>query len=356
MSYKLAEQLQLESAAVSQPLSATALDSRLMCCVTHQTTPVTLSFKDCHTERLSFYLYHSTHHPLILGYPWLKLHNPPIDWSTGKLLSWGIGCRENCVPPRHTLDPATDKNRSIENPDLTGVPNFYWDLKEGFSKSKATSLPPHRAYDCVIDLLPGAAIPTGRLYSLSGPEQQVMEEYISSSLQAGIIWPSSSPAGAGFFFVEKKDKSLRPCIDYTGLNDITVKNRYPLPLISSAFDQLQDAKVFTKLDLRNAYHLVKIREGEEWKTAFNTPIGQYEYLVMPFGLTNAPAVFQALINDVLRDMLNRTVFVYLDDILIFSPDLHSHVQVVRKVLLRHLEHKLFVKAENVSFAAPQCLS
>ncbi len=115
---------------------------------------------------------------------------------------------------------------------------------------------------------------------------------------------------------------MRPCIDYRGLNDITVKNRYPLPLMSAA-------KVFTKLDLRNAYHLVRIKERDEWKTAFNTPIGQFEYRVLPFGLVNAPAVFQALVNDVLRDMLNIFVFVYLDDILIFSPSLQVHVQHVR---------------------------
>ena len=109
----------------------------------------------------------------------------------------------------------------------------------------------------------------------------------------------------GVFFVSKKDKSLRPCIDFRGLNDITVKNMYPLPLIDSAFGPLHQSTVFSKLDLRNAYHLVRIKQGDEWKTAFNTPLGHFEYLVMPFGLTNAPAVFQALINDVLRDMLNR---------------------------------------------------
>ncbi|KAK3515862.1 hypothetical protein QTP70_034755 [Hemibagrus guttatus] len=124
-----------------------------------------------------------------------------------------------------------------------------------------------------------------------------MTEYIQESLAAGIIRPSSSPAGAGFFFVGKKDRSLRPCIDYCGLNAITFKNRYPLPLMSTAFELLQGATVFTKLNLRNAYHLVCIREGYEWKTAFNTPTGHYEYPVMPFGLTNAPAVFQVLVND-----------------------------------------------------------
>ncbi len=178
-----------------------------------------------------------------------------------------------------------------------------------------------------------------------------MDKYIKESLNAGLIRPSSSPAGAGFFFVKKKDGSLRPCIDYRGLNDITIRNRYPLPLMSSAFELLQGAKLFTKLDLRNAYHLVRIREGDEWKTAFNTPTGHFEYRVLPFGLTNAPAVFQALINDLLRDMVNRFVFVYLDDILIFSPSLQVHTQHVRQVLQRLLENQLYAKAEKCVFHA-----
>ncbi len=146
---------------------------------------------------------------------------------------------------------------------LADVPEAYHDLRAVFSKSRASSLPPHRPYDCAIDLLPGTSPPKGRLYSLSRPEREAMERYIHDSLVAGIIRPSSSPAGAGFFFVEKKDGSLRPCIDYRGLNDITVKNRYPLPLMSSAFELLQGATIFTKLDLRSAYHLVRIREGDE---------------------------------------------------------------------------------------------
>lgn len=132
--------------------------------------------------------------------------------------------------------------------------------------------------------------------------------------------------------MDKKDKSLRPCIDFRGLNKITVKNKYPLPLISSVFTPLCGSTVFTKLDLGNAYHLVRIREGDEWKTAFNTPLGHFEYLVMPFRLTNAPAVFQNLVNDVLRDMLGRFVFVYLDDILIFSKNVEEHQVHVRSVL------------------------
>ncbi len=236
-------------------------------------------------------------------------------------------------------------------PDLTGVPAEYCDLRAVFSKSRATSLPPHRLYDCAIDLLPGTSPPKGRLYSLSGPEREAMDRYIRESLQAGLICHSSSPAGAGFFFMQKKDGSLRPCIDYRGLNYITVKNKYSLPLMSSAFELLQGAQVFTKLDLRNAYHLVRIREGDEWKMAFNTPSGHYEYLVLPFGLSNTPTVFQGLVNSVLGDMINQFVFVYLDDILIFSPSLQVHTQHVRRVLQRLLENKLFVKAEKCEFHA-----
>ncbi|XDV37360.1 hypothetical protein PO909_006967 [Leuciscus waleckii] len=212
-----------------------------------------------------------------------------------------------------TVSPVCDPGPMQEEAvNLSNVPGEYQDLREVFSKSRAASLPPHRPYDCAIDLV---------------------------------------PAGAGFFFVGKKDGSLRPCIDYRGLNNITVKNTYPLPLMSSAFERLQGASIFTKLDLRNAYHLVRIRKGDEWKTAFNTPRGHFEYLVMPFGLSNSPAVFQALVNDVLRDMVDQFIYVYLDDILIFSSSLQEHVQHVRRVLQRLLENWLFVKAEKCVFHA-----
>ncbi|KAI4897992.1 hypothetical protein NFI96_028152 [Prochilodus magdalenae] len=123
-----------------------------------------------------------------------------------------------------------------------------------------------------------------------------MEEYIREVLANGFIQPSTSPAGAGFFFVGKKDGTLRPCIDYRGLNAITVKGRNPLPLMNTAFEALQQAAIFTKLDLRSAYNLIRIRQGDKWKTAFITPSGHYEHRVMPFGLMNAPAVFQWFIN------------------------------------------------------------
>ncbi|KAI2647542.1 Transposon Tf2-9 polyprotein [Labeo rohita] len=167
-----------------------------------------------------------------------------------------------------------------------------------------------------------------------------MEEYMAEGLRAGTIRPSSSPAATGFFFVKKKDGGLRPCVDYRGLNQITIKNRHPLPLTNTALDALSGARFFTKLDLRSAYNLVRIREGDEWKTAFITPTGHYETLVMPFGLCNSPSVFQQFINDVLRDMLGRWCYAYLDDILVYSKTLEEHTQHVQAVLRRLLAHQL----------------
>lgn len=224
--------------------------------------------------------------------------------------------------------------------DLANVPSVYHDLAEVFQKDRAQSLPLHRPYDCAIDLLPGAPLPTSRLYILSLPEREAMEKYISESPFAGIIRASSSPVSAGFLFVEKKkDKTL--------LNKITVKNKYPLPLLTSAFELLQGVTIFSKLDLRNAYNLVRIREGDEGKSAFNTHLGHFEYLVMPFSLTNAPAVFQALVNDVLRDFINRFVFIYLDDIRIFSKSQSEHKNHVRQVLQCLLENRLFEKGRKM---------
>ncbi len=225
----------------------------------------------------------------------------------------------------------------------------YHDLIEAFSKTKASQLPPHRSNDCAIKLQPNSHPPRGRVFPLSQPESEAMKSYIEEELAKGFIRPSTSPASAGFFFVKKKDGGLRPCIDYRSLNDLTVKFRYPLPLVPAALEQLRTAKYFTKLDLQNAYNLIRIREGDEWKTAFSTTSGHYEYLVMPFGLVNSPSVFQAFVNDVFRDMLNRWVIVYIDDILIYSDSYEDHVKQVRSVLQRLLTHQLYAKIEKCEF-------
>ena len=343
----LAHKLGLALKELDFPLVTKALNNIRISSITHVTEPVTLKVSGNHVETISFYAMDNTVDPLVLGLPWLRLHNPHVNWRDGSILAWSTRCHATCLSNAqlsfsHPFPP-------VEEIDLPNVPPEYLDLRQVFSKACASSLPPHRPYDCAIDLLPGTSPPKGRIYSLSPPERETMDKYISESLAAGIIRPSSSPAGAGFFFVEKKDKSLRPCIDYRGLKNITVKNRYPLPLMSTAFELLQGACIFSKLDLRNAYHLLRVRQGDEWKTAFNTPTGHYEYLVLPFGLSNTPSQFQALINDVLRDFLNKFVFVFLDDILIFSPTPEVHRCHVKQVLQRLLENQLYVKAEKCEF-------
>uniref|UniRef100_A0A8C5HTM3 Gypsy retrotransposon integrase-like protein 1 n=3 Tax=Gouania willdenowi TaxID=441366 RepID=A0A8C5HTM3_GOUWI len=344
----LARQLYIPSVPLDSPVEARALNGLPLATIHRRTVPVTLRLAGNHHETLTFHLLEHSRPQLVLGHPWLIKHNPSIDWCGSQVKSWSTGCHANCLRSAPSPAPVNPKP-DPRPPDLSGVPEVYHDLGPVFSKEDALSLPPHRPYDCAIELLPGATLPSGRLYNLSKPEQAAMETYIRDSLAAGIIRPSTSPVGAGFFFVNKKDGSLRPCIDFRGLNNITVKNKYPLPLINSAFTLLHGAKVFSKLDLRNAYHLVRIREGDEWKTGFNTPLGHFEYLVMPFGLTNAPAVFQNLVNDVLRDMINHFVFVYIDDILIYSRDQEEHVRHVRLVLERLWKNRLFAKAEKCEF-------
>ncbi|KAK3517825.1 hypothetical protein QTP70_018984 [Hemibagrus guttatus] len=228
------------------------------------------------------------------------------------------------------------------------LPRHYTDFQEVFSEERAARLLSHQVWDWAIDLLPNTSPPKGRIYPLSLPESKAMEEYIETPLAAGHIRPSTSPAAAGFFFVGKKDGGLQPCINYRGLNDITVRYPYPLPLVPAMLEQLRWARVFTKLDLRSAYNLVRIRKGDEWKTAFHTTHRHYKYCVMPFGLTNAPAVFQALINEVFRDLLGR-VIAYIDDILVYSTSMEEHVHQVREVLARLQQHHLFVKLEKCEF-------
>ena len=151
----------------------------------------------------------------------------------------------------------------------------------------------------------------------------------------------------------KKDGGLRLCVDYRGLNKITIKNRHPLPLIHEMLDRLCGAKLFTKLDLRNAYHRIRIKPGDEFKTAFRTRYGHYKYKVMPFGLANAPATFQAYINETLAGLVDVICIVYLDDILIYSANPEEHKKHVKQVLQRLREHGLYAKASKCVFSTQE---
>uniref|UniRef100_A0A3P9BBG8 Chromo domain-containing protein n=1 Tax=Maylandia zebra TaxID=106582 RepID=A0A3P9BBG8_9CICH len=237
----LAFKIGLPVVPLPETLEVSALNGSTLASVSHRTQEITLTLSGNHTERIRLFLLKAPHTPLVLGFPWLQQHNPHIDWARGCITGWSTYCHEQCLRSAVPVCVTTDPAGLPAPPDLSSVPADYHDLSQVFSKDRAQSLPPHRPYDCGIDLLPGAPLPSSRLYNIAKPERESMERYITDSLAVGIIRPSTSPLGAGFFFVEKKDKTLRPCIDFRGLNKITVKNKYPLPLLVSAFELLQGA-------------------------------------------------------------------------------------------------------------------
>ncbi|KAJ9546613.1 hypothetical protein OSB04_019156 [Centaurea solstitialis] len=210
-------------------------------------------------------------------------------------------------------------------------------------------LPPDRQIEFGIDLVPGAAPIARAPYRLAPPELQELSEQLQELSGKGFIRPSSSPWGAPILFVKKKDGSHRMCIDYRGLNKVTIKNRYPLPRIDDLFDQLQGASWFSKIDLRSGYHQLKVKEADVHKTAFRTRYGHFEFLVMPFGLTNAPAAFMDLMNRVCRPMLDRSVIVFIDDILIYSKTKEEHVVHLREVLEVLRRERLYAKFSKCAF-------
>jgi len=198
---------------------------------------------------------------------------------------------------------AIKNKKNNENQDIRDtVPKEYHHLLGVFEKGEKTTLTPYRQdIDSGIDLEEGKTLPIKKIYALSYDQLEEPHRYIKQNEDRGWIRRVKAGRASPIMFVKKKDGKLRLCADYRALNEVTKKDRHPLPLISEALDRLGGAKYFTKLDIKDAYHNIRIREGDEWKTIFSTKLGTYEYLVMPFGLCDAPAAFQRWINEVLMD-------------------------------------------------------
>ncbi|KAJ3577041.1 hypothetical protein NP233_g61 [Leucocoprinus birnbaumii] len=231
------------------------------------------------------------------------------------------------------------------------VPEWLHEYGDVFSKTKSERMPIRKPYDHSIEFVEGAMLPKpAKVYPLSPTERNSLDTWIDEELRKGYIQPSTSPIAAPFFFVKKHDGSLRPVMDYRALNNITVKNRYPIPRISDLIESLSQASIFTKIDLRWGYNNVRIKKGDEWKTAFITRRGLFEANVMYFGFSNAPATFQSMMNNILEDLIrDGHVMVYLDDILIFGSDLKEHRKLVKEVLKRLQDNDLYAKAEKCFF-------
>jgi hypothetical protein len=313
----------------------------------------------------------------ILGKTWLERLNPRVDWSKHTLEFSYAGLDHLLVAPeserRARLRKAqkkvinqllNDKETSsvlcvasVEQPATTpsaiDFTSVLAEFKDVFPEQLPPGLPPERAVEHSIEVIPGQTPPCRGIYPMSELELRELKAQLQELLRAGFIQPSVSPYGAPVLFVKKKDGSQRLCVDYRMLNKITVKNRYPLPRIDMLMDRLHGARYFTKLDLTSGYNQVRIKEEDVQKTAFRTRYGHYEYRVMPFGLCNAPATFQRLMNEVFGTELDDFVLVYLDDILIYSRSKEEHVEHVRRVLELLRKHKLYAKLKKCEFGKEQ---
>jgi len=320
----------------------------------------------------------------ILGYPWFADTQPKIDWSRGwidssqlpiilrspdaqkaqfvaksgktaiKRTTEGITIRRVQIRPtaQEAVQQIIAKGRlrlfirnlqvkqaeqDIPPEELKTIPQEYRRHLKVFSEKAAAHLPPDRPWNHAIELKPNApASIRGRIYPLTQLENEALEKHIKEQEAKGYIRPSKSPYAAPFFFIKKKSGELRPIYDYRELNKWTVKNHYPLPLISELIYRLRGCNLFTKFDIRNGYHNLKIKPEDIWKGAFLTNRGLYEPIVMPFGMCNAPASFQAMTNQIFRDFIDEGwLTVYMDDIIIHTKageSLESHRKKVHKVL------------------------
>jgi hypothetical protein len=178
-------------------------------------------------------------------------------------------------------------------------------------------MPPDRDIEFMIELIPRTAPIAQQPYHMNPQELEELKKQLANMLSKGLIYPSASPWGSPVLFVDKRDSTIRLCVDYCKLNEVTIKNKYPLPKIEDLFDQLNGAKVFSKIDLRTGYHQLKVRESDIPKTAFTTRYGLFEYTIMSFSLTNAPAYFMNLMNKVFMKFLDKFVVVFIDDILVY---------------------------------------
>jgi hypothetical protein len=210
-------------------------------------------------------------------------------------------------------------------------------------------MPPDRDIEFSIELLRGTAPISKTPYIMDVKDLVELKKQIEELLEKGFIRPSSSPWGAPVLFVSKKDGSRRLCVDYRSLNEVTIKNKFPLPRIEDLFDQMKGAKIFSKIDLRSGYHQLKIRAEDVPKTPFTTRYGLYEFLVMSFGLTNAPTYFMNLMNKVFMEYLDQFVVVFIDDILIYSSNEETHEDHLRLVLQKLRDNQLYAKFSKCDF-------
>jgi len=347
-------------------------------------------------EETPFYVTQLSQFSVVLGLPWLKSHKAIIDLrhnqltfepqanselvpetlSSTSIPAVSVPAPPTSSPPKHLevyaidsapflrlarkknhdlfaifmrdIDKALKITPSVDSATL--LPPEYHDFLDVFSRELTDTLPERRPYDHKIQLQEGKTSTFEPLYDMSQDELRVLKKYLENNLAKDFIQASSSPAASSILFVKKPSGGLRFCVNYRDLNVMTVKNRYPLPLIRETLDRLTKTKYYIKLDIIAAFNKLRMAYEDEWKTAFRTRYDLYEYNVLPFGLTNGSSSFQNFINDTLHDFLNVFCTAYMNDILIYSNSKKKHTQHVRQILKRLRAVGLQVDIEKCEFS------
>jgi len=304
----------------------------------------------------------------------LQVHNPEINWETGevKMMRCPPLCGRNTRLKKEKVRKRVKKVATLEEEKIMRwavddkkdwgreeevkadhrkieemVLQKFLRWRKVFWKTESERMPTRKIWNHAIDLKEIFKPQKGRIYPLSKDKREKVQEFVDDQLRKGYIRPSKSSQTSPVFFVDKKDGKKRMVMDYRSLNKQTVKNNYPLPLITDLIDNIGSKKVFTKIDLQWGFNNVRIKEGNEWKRAFTTYVGFFEPTVMFFGMTNSPATFQAMMNEILRDMINEgKVVAFVDNVLVGTEMKEGHDEIVEEVLRRLEENDLYVKPEK----------